>query len=96
MKTNTNSYNGHKNYDFWNVSLWISNDEPNYHTAMACLGSTDTVKEAAEDLLATLPTHTPDGVKYTLENLEMAISELAESLRFCKVGHRMSVSDLPE
>lgn len=29
----SSSYNGHKNYNAWNVSLWINNDEGLYNMA---------------------------------------------------------------
>ena len=35
MKT----YNGHRSWNAWNVSLWIGNDEPLYRFAMECLKS---------------------------------------------------------
>jgi hypothetical protein len=34
--TNTN-FNGYANYETWNVSLWILNDEFLYNTAKACV-----------------------------------------------------------
>lgn len=30
-------YNGHKNWNHWNVSLWINNDEELYNTAKYCI-----------------------------------------------------------
>lgn len=31
------TYNGWENYETWNVSLWIGNDEFLYNTAKACV-----------------------------------------------------------
>ena len=31
------TYNGYKNYQTWNASLWIGNDEFLYNTAKACV-----------------------------------------------------------
>jgi len=31
------TYNGYRNYETWNVSLWISNDEFLYQTAKSCV-----------------------------------------------------------
>ena len=28
------AYNGHKNWNYWNVSLWINNDEGLYNLAI--------------------------------------------------------------
>ena len=28
-------YNGHKNWDYWNVSLWLYNDEPLYRLMLS-------------------------------------------------------------
>lgn len=35
MITNDTTYNGWKNYQTWNVALWVSNDEPLYRDAAA-------------------------------------------------------------
>jgi len=35
------SYNGYKNYETWNVVLWISNDEGFYNIAKDCVDYED-------------------------------------------------------
>jgi len=35
------SYNGYKNYETWNVVLWISNDEGLYNIAKDCVDYED-------------------------------------------------------
>jgi hypothetical protein len=35
--TEATSYNGWANYETWNVSLWIQNDQYLYNTAKACV-----------------------------------------------------------
>ena len=35
--SNTKGYNGHKNWNHWNVSLWINNDEGLYQMASECI-----------------------------------------------------------
>ncbi len=41
-------YNGHKNYNHWNVALWIFNHEPNYNLMRTCIKGSDTLDEAAK------------------------------------------------
>lgn len=54
---------------YWNVSLWVSNDEGLYNLAVECLRSAPNRREAAEDFLQALKntgvTHTPDGARYS-------------------------------
>jgi hypothetical protein len=70
-------YNGHRNYDYWNVSLWINNDEGLYNLARDCVRHNRTKTEAAKLMLATLTecdiTSTPDGAKYTLDKVRRAM-----------------------
>ena len=42
------TYNGHKNWNHWNVSLWINNDYGLYETARYCVSCTNTKDEAAK------------------------------------------------
>lgn len=73
MKT-SKSYNGHKNYNFWNVSLWINNDEGLYRLAQECLQATTTKDLAAERMMWDLQgDETPDGVKYTKSSVRAAL-----------------------
>ena len=60
------TYNGHKNYNCWNVSLWLNNDEPLYRLMMGCIKRGGNRKGAAERLLNLLPEKTPDGVPYSV------------------------------
>lgn len=61
------SYFGFRNYNQWNISLWINNDEALYRMAKEYVG-TYKRKEAAQAMLDDLQeygsTHTPDGVKW--------------------------------
>lgn len=62
------TYNGHKNWNHWNVSLWINNDQGLY--LLACEYARLYVRDyAAKMMLNTLretgQTHTPDGAPYS-------------------------------
>lgn len=66
-------YNGHKNWNFWNVSLWLFNDECLYGIVKHhCLRS-GTKDEAAKRILAELLDKTPDGAPYTFSSVRAAI-----------------------
>lgn len=66
-------YNGHVNYNAWNVSLWLNNDEHLYSIAKLMLRKSNNKDDAAKRLLALLPETTPDGVKYTVTNVRKAL-----------------------
>ena len=63
-------FNGHKNWNHWNVSLWINNDEGLYNVARQYVadyrGNRD---KAAAEMLAELRrsgfSKTPDGAPYS-------------------------------
>lgn len=70
-------YNGHKNWNHWNVSLWINNDEYLYKHAVTLCRRYNR-KEAAEKMLECLNdyfviTHTPDGALYTVTSIRAAL-----------------------
>ena len=71
-------YNGHKNWNHWNVSLWINNDETLYNVARNYVrSSTRTKDRAARDMFADLQRHgthkTPDGTPYSVSSIRAAM-----------------------
>ena len=74
------TYQGHKNWNHWNVSLWIGNDEGLYQMAKGYIRRCRTLNEAAiailEDLHERGVTRTPDGAKYTKTSIRAAITDL--------------------
>lgn len=71
------SYNGHKNWNMWNVSLWINNDEGLYNLARYYIRHSKTRNQAAEsmlqDLIETGIRETPDGAPYTKTAIRAAM-----------------------
>ncbi len=57
------TYNGHKNYQTWNVTLWINNDEGLYNLARQC-SSYDEFVDCMSDLGSAIGYQTPDGVAW--------------------------------
>ena len=73
------TYNGWKNYETWNVVLWLGNDEGLYNLAREMR----TYKALQDDLRELNITETPDGVAYNdsgldLDALEEVVVEMAE------------------
>ena len=70
-------YNGYKNYETWNVCLWIANDEGLYNLSMACANYDEFVGTLRElDCL-----ETSDGVAWNDSGLDIdAINEVCLSL----------------
>jgi hypothetical protein len=72
-------YNGHKSWNYWNVSLWINNTEGLYRMARKimedCKGKGGSL--AAAGILADmLPEKTPDGARYTKAAIREAIKDI--------------------
>lgn len=76
------SYQGHRNWDYWNVSLWIANDEGLYFRARDLLQNAKKIRDAAEvfvdDLAEQGISKTPDGARYTVPNVTVAMRGLVD------------------
>jgi len=70
------TYNGHKNWNHWNVSLWIGNDEGLYGMARAAIRAWPTRDAAARAMISELPPATPDGAPYTFTTVRAALRGL--------------------
>lgn len=72
-------FNGYKNWNHWNVSLWLNNDEELY-LKMKYFTKRDTRKIAAYKMLRELSacgiTHTPDGAPYSVSSIQSAMRGL--------------------
>ena len=78
-------YQGHRSYNAWNISLWISNDEPLYRFAIECLtrstskGNKPTLSQATRRFMNVFGNDkTPDGVPYTVTNVRLALTGLLD------------------
>lgn len=80
----TGPYNGHPSWEYWNVSLWIANDESLYRLALRCLREQPNRRAAADAFIAAVrETHeghtpfcvpaTPDGAPYTQRSVLAAL-----------------------
>jgi hypothetical protein len=72
------TYNGHKNWNHWNVALWIGNDEGLYSLARECLRHfAGHRRPAARAMLEGLPPKTPDGAPYSFSSVYAALDGLS-------------------
>lgn len=73
-------YNGHRDWNHWNVCLWLMNDEGLYNLVRDKVRSSRTKDRAAERILESLTeagiTATPDGARYTITTIRAAIREM--------------------
>ena len=76
------SYNGHKNRNHWNVSLWINNDEGLYNMARRAVRAAPTKDRAAIMLLRELKSlglkKTPDGAPYSISTIRGALRGIGQ------------------
>jgi hypothetical protein len=73
-------YNGHKSWGYWNVSLWLGNDEGLYLMAKSYIRGAKNRDEAARLIVGNLAdqgiTKTPDGANYSISAVRSAITGL--------------------
>lgn len=68
-------YNGHPSWNAWNVALWIGNDEGLYRRAVE-LKKRHGAARGARFLSRELPAKTPDGARYSINSLRLALVDL--------------------
>jgi hypothetical protein len=74
-------YNGYKNYETWNVSLWINNNEPLYRLAVSFMNSYKGRRPYLDFIAAEHMSldRTPDGVWYA--DKQLSLRELNSMMR---------------
>lgn len=80
MKT----YNGHKNWNHWNVSLWLNNDYQLYKSMLSFVRATKNKDKAARAFLYALKSgdygvrieKTPDGAPYSFSSIRAAMRDM--------------------
>lgn len=76
MKT-SKEYNGYKNYNYWNISLYINNDQNLYDLAIISINKHNNVKLATLVFIDNLNScYTPDGVLWTKAGVYSALLSL--------------------
>ncbi len=67
-------YQGHKNYNAWNVALYLFNEERLYRLCQEAVTRARTLDDAASYVYARLEGQkTADGVPYTRTNIRLAL-----------------------
>lgn len=72
------TYNGHRNWNHWNVSLWLNNDEHLWremiHFISYAKRKADAARMMLDSLRSTGITHTPDGAPYSASAIYHAMA----------------------
>lgn len=70
-------FNGYKNWNHWNVSLWLHNEEVLYRDMLEVLSKHKNKTNAARELLTNFRdygiTSTPDGAPYSVSSIRTAM-----------------------
>ena len=74
-------YNGWKNYETWNVALWIGNDYPTYEASQGYKTYPQPYQSFREDLSKGMLKCTETGDGVSLWNLNLDIEALDEMIR---------------
>lgn len=73
----TTTYNGWKNYETWNVALWIQNDEGFHSVAQ----DAQEIGDFIDFVVTNGHTHTPDGVEWDGSQLDYeALDDLIQEI----------------
>lgn len=76
-------YNGHKNWNHWNVSLWLNNTETLYFSMQSWIKASKDKDTAARAMLWALTSGehgepirtTPDGAPYSFSSIRAAMRD---------------------
>lgn len=75
MTKKREGFQGHRNWNHWNVSLWINNDEGLYNLAREAIRRTRTRTDAVSYLMGVLDGQkTPDGAPYSRSSVKAALT----------------------
>lgn len=78
--------NGWKNYETWNVVLWLGNDEVLYHTAKRAWRLRARHGSPYKALLALLKSNSQTGDGVSFHNRKVSRREVNEAIRDLAVG----------
>lgn len=76
------TYNGHKNWNHWNVSLWLWNTESRYRWMLDLMQLHKNKDDVARAMMAQLrqeqgrTPRTPDGAKYSFSSIRAALQDI--------------------
>lgn len=73
------SYNGHRSWNAWNVSLWLGGEEHLYRMCVDVMSKYKRAGLAADFLVRFVLDHeTPDGAKYNKLSVKLFLESLEE------------------